>query len=203
MQWSGPIQTLSGFGVLFDPSVVSLRQPADAETLEAMAADGSVLSWPALGEEIIVTVIVDQELPARLAAVASREAGAILRVPSGAAWLADATCLDQAGDNRSDGPMQRVAVAHGEYLATAHLLHWPERDANAHAAPRRRHPSRGASRRAGPRDVLPRRHHAGGAPAPPTRCCRTATLAKDRGPRRLDHTTLLRLPERLTDAADP
>ena len=135
------VVTHSGYVVAFDPAVVVLRrdEPPDLDTLETGAASGSILWSPALDDETMVMVLVDEPLPASLAAVAEPEAEVGLRVPSGQLWIADPAYLHTrerpVAVPRDAG--QPLDVPPGGYRATAYLLEPEPSDVDArlrHAA---------------------------------------------------------------------
>jgi hypothetical protein len=119
------VLTHSGHVVAFDPAAVVLsgEEPPDLEALEAAAADKSILSLPALDDETMVQVLVDEVLPESLAAV-DIEAEMELRIPSGQLWIADPTYLHA---RQRPVPVPEVAgrlldLTPGDYRATAYLL---------------------------------------------------------------------------------
>lgn len=118
--------THSGYVVTFDPAALVSRgdETPDLESIETGVADGSILSSPALDDQTMVRVLVDEPLPESLSTVGEPEAEMELRVPSGQLWIADPAYL-----HTRDRPVrvpgtagQRLDVTPGAYRAAVYLL---------------------------------------------------------------------------------
>jgi hypothetical protein len=120
------VVTHSGHVVVFDPAAVVLPEtrPPDLETLQAGAAQGSILWSHALDDETMVRVLVDQPLPGRLPIAAVTEFEQELRVPSGRLWVADPTYLhpQQRPISVPEEAGRQLTVPPGTYRATIRLL---------------------------------------------------------------------------------
>jgi hypothetical protein len=128
------LMTHSGHVVAFDPAAVVLRgQEPDLETLEAGTADGSILSTPALDDETMVQVLVDEPWPRSPDDVAEPETEMVLRVPSGRLWIADPAYLHPRERPIEVPPVagRQLAVTPGHYRAAAYLLEPRPREVEA------------------------------------------------------------------------
>jgi hypothetical protein len=131
MQWTFSLVTHSGHVVAFDPAAVVLGTEAlpDLETLEAGVADGSILSAPALDDETMVRVLVDEPVAGSMTSATEPASEMVLRAPSGRLWVADPAYLHTQARPVAvpQTAGQRLDVVPGDYRASAHLLE-PERN---------------------------------------------------------------------------
>ncbi len=97
MQQTLTVETPSGHAALFDPAGLgaATREPADFESLERGARDGTILSFAARDETTVVRIVVDEELPATDQVIAA-ESRMTLRVPSGQLRAVDAGGIQEA-----------------------------------------------------------------------------------------------------------
>lgn len=122
MKSTTSVLSYSGHAVLYDPAALEAgdREPS-IEDLETAMAGGRLLLFPALDDETIVTLVVDEPLPDALASLGSVEARATIQVPGGRLLLGDPGTLPAP-------PAQGIAVEPGRYSATALLIQWPARE---------------------------------------------------------------------------
>lgn len=113
------VLSYSGHAVLYDPAAFDTgdREPS-IEDLEAAMAGGRLLLFPALDDETIVTLLVDEPPPDELASLGSVEVSATIRVPGGRLLLGDPGMLPGP-------PGPAIAVEPGRYSAEALLIQWP------------------------------------------------------------------------------
>jgi hypothetical protein len=131
VRWDISIHSHAGYGVAFDPGAVTLpiAELVDLETLQVAAAAGTVAFWPAVDEETLVSVLVDEPLPAEFARVAIPESRGELDVRTGSLWIADPAYLHTPDRPLEVPPIsgRRLAVRPGRYRVESHVLSWPPR----------------------------------------------------------------------------
>lgn len=133
MRTTTSLITHSGYAVLFDPAALA-SAPADQldlEFLEGASRQGMLLFWPAMNDETLVHLLVDEPLPKRGAHVATVEHQMALSVPSGRLWLVDPAYLGEAAHREAPEAGAAIRVRPGRYEATALVLDWPVRDVDS------------------------------------------------------------------------